>query len=329
MACKCLFFHFYLIFNLRTFSLISFNNDSKFRKKITSYKNYQFIKWLFGLNKEPIDAKMIVEYLENPETEINKDICHGLIDFRLNELILSYKCDGSNIEKFHPTLTHLKIVKAYNVKTNIKLNNLPSKLISLIIHDDILQTLDNLPSNLKILVILGNSFNYPVDRLSKSLTYLKLGNMFSHPIDNLPSSIINLLILSNKIPSFDNLYLNSKMLNLRYLEIGFDIFYFSDIGYTLESFNNLPQNLTHLVINKKIAKPLGEIPLNITNLKIYKRDIKTLGPIPTHINYLVLNGKVILNKTNIMKKWKTITNLHIKINRKKFIKIQTIKYVKY
>lgn len=53
-----------------------------------------------------------------------------------------------------------------------------------------------------------------------------------------------------------------------------------------------------MIINKRLVKPIGELPTSITNLKIRKKDIKTLGPIPPHINYLVLNGKNILNKTN-------------------------------
>lgn len=138
------------------------------------------------------------------------------------------------MENFPPTLTHLKIIKSYNANPNIKLNNLPLNLTSLIIHDcnllprdNFLFPIDNLPLNLKILVILGSGFNYPVDNLPKTLTYLKLGNMFSHSIDNLPTSIINLptsiinLVLNNnKTPSFEN----SKMLNLRYLELGSTIF---------------------------------------------------------------------------------------------------------
>jgi hypothetical protein len=183
-----------------TFSPTSLTDDSKTIKNIVSINNL-----IFPLNKN-------IEIFEN-----------------LQHLTLQCSMPNDNELKLPESLLHLRI----NGFFNKEINNLPTKLTTLVLNDDFNSKIDFTNNLSLITLIFRNNYNQKNTILPKNLTTLILGNNYNQENTILPEKLTTLIFCNNFNSKIDF----TKNLSLTTLTFGYD--------YNQEN-TILPENLTTL-----------------------------------------------------------------------------------
>jgi hypothetical protein len=180
---------------------------------------------------------------------------------------------------------------------------LPDKLKSITIKGSNIIGLDKIPKNIKHIIVSKEDVmvndNFDLNNLPHGIEIID-ANYSAHELVNLPNTLVHLSI-DRYLLNFDNLPDGLKYLSInknfnRTVQNLPDSLKYLNLGESFnKDVNNLPANLTTLILGNKFNKAINNLPIGLKKLVIGSSFKKQIQNLPQLLEHLEINSD---NRTN-------------------------------